>query len=126
MPKTKSKKAKVTVPAPDKRVRITLEVDQQFLRLLKANIEMTRPVRGWLYNNDDVGDIPPSAVLGLLVYMEARGGTEAQIHASTPPMWRSNVEVIHDERRVYEGCKQISGPLLTPSKLVGPFGVKPK
>lgn len=109
--KTKTKRAKVTVPAaPDKRVRITLEVDQQFLRLLRANIEMTRPVRGWLLNNDDAGDIPPSAVLGLLVYMEARGGTEEQIHASTPPMWRSNVEVIHDERRVYTGHKLMAGP----------------
>lgn len=98
----------------DKKVRVTIEVDSQFLRLLRANIEMSRPLRGWLFNNDDAGDITPPQVLGLLVYMEARGGTVEQIAASTPFMWRPNVEVIHDERRVYQGGKQISGPVLEP------------
>lgn len=98
-----------------KKVRLTVEVDQQFIRLLRANIEMTKNVRGWLLNNEEAGDITPSQVLGLLVYMEARGGTEAQIGASTPFMWRSNIDVIHTERRVYENGKMISGPVLVPA-----------
>jgi len=98
----------------DKKVRLTIEVDQQFLRLLRANIEMTKPLRGWLFNDEDAGDITPPQVLGLLVYMEARGATVAQIAASTPFMWRSNIDLIHDERRVYQDGKQISGPNLVP------------
>lgn len=98
--------------AGSKRVRVTLEIDQQFIKLLRANIEMTENVRGWLFNDhDDVaGDITPSQVLGLLVYMEGRGGTEAQISASTPFMWRPNIAVIHEERRVYVDDKLASGP----------------
>jgi len=99
-----------------KRVRVTLEIDQQFIKLLRANIEMTKAVRGWLFNDEDAGDITPSQVLGLLVYMEGRGGTEAQISASTPFMWRSNVDVIHSERRVYSEGKQIAGPVAEPKK----------
>lgn len=93
-----------------KRVRVTIEVDQQFLRILRANIEMTKTTRGWLLNNDDAGQLTPSQVLGLLVYMEARGGTEAQINASTPFEWRPNIDIIHNERRVYQDGKLISGP----------------
>jgi hypothetical protein len=93
-----------------KRVRVTVEVDQSFLRLLQANIELTRNVRGWLHRDEDAGDITASQVLGLLVYMEARGGFPEQIGASTPFMWRPNIDVIHDERRVYAGRKLLSGP----------------
>lgn len=114
--KTKTKPAPTPVPAPQKRVRMTLEVDAQFIRLLQANIEMTKAQRGWLHNNEDAGDITPSQVLGLLVYMEGRGALTEQIHASTPMMWRNNVEIIHGERRVYENGKQISGPVEPPKK----------
>ena len=97
---------------PNKKVRITLEVDSQFLRLLHCNIEMSRPVRGWLHGTDEAGEITPCQVLGLLVYMEGRGGTPEQIATATPFMWRPNVDVIHTERRVYQGDKQLSGPEL--------------
>jgi hypothetical protein len=106
MPKTKTK------PPVNKRVRVTIEVDSQFIRLLEANINMTAAVRGWLLNNEDAGDITPCQVLGLLIYMEARGGFPERIHLSTPFMWRPNIDIIHDERRVYEEGKQISGPVL--------------
>lgn len=105
-----AEKADAAKLADNKRVRVTLEISQSFLRLLRANIEMTKAVRGWLFNNDDAGDITPSQVLGLLVYMEARGGTTEQIAASTPFMWRPDIDVIHDERRVYLGSKLMSGP----------------
>lgn len=105
-----------------KRVRITLEVDQQFIRLLKAKIELTAHMRGWLHNNDEAGELDPSQVLGLLVYMEARGATEAQIAASTPFMWRPNIDLIHAERRVYENGKQIAGPTIPSSRPDLPLG----
>lgn len=104
--KKKSSKAAPVTP-PSKRVRVTVEIDAQFIKLLEANIHLNRQTRGWLLGNDDAGDITPSQVLGLLVYIEARGGTEEKVHAATPFMWRPNIEIIHDERRVYEGGKMI-------------------
>lgn len=98
----------------DKKVRVTIEVDSQFLRLLRANIEMNAATRGWLMGTDEAGDITPPQVLGLLVYMEGRGGTPEQIGMATPFMWRPNIDVIHDERRVYQNGKQLSGPVLVP------------
>ena len=35
------------------KVRITLEVDQQFIRLLRANVELTKNTRDWLLNNNN-------------------------------------------------------------------------
>jgi len=102
-----------------KRVRVTIEVDLSFLNLLRANIELTKSVRGWLPKGEDAadedaadeaGNVTASQVLGLLVYMEARGGTELEIGASAPYVWRPHVDVIHAERRVYEDGKLISGP----------------
>lgn len=112
-PKTKPTKQKAAQPVAtaNKRVRVTVEVDVQFIKLLEANIHLNRQMRGWLLNNDDAGDLTPPQVLGLLVYMEARGGRAEQIHAATPFMWRPNIEIIHDERRVYENGKLISKPV---------------
>jgi hypothetical protein len=123
-PAVETKNPQAAAPADqnrDKKVRITLELDQQFLRLLRANIEMNSATRGWLLGTDEASHITPSQVLGLLVYMEARGGTVEQISISTPFMWRSNIDVIHDERRVYQANAGhphvlISGPRLHPNE----------
>lgn len=102
---------------PTKRVRLTIEVDEQFIRLLNANIQLTAAARGWLLDTDEASHITPPQVLGLLVLMEARGGHPEEIAAKTPFMWRPNIDVIHEERRVYSGNTQISGPVLEPKAL---------
>lgn len=71
---------------------------------------MSASTRGWLLGTDEAGDLTPPQVLGLLVYMEGRGGTPEQIATATPFMWRPNIDVIHDERRVYQKGKLLSGP----------------
>jgi hypothetical protein len=52
------------------------------------------------------------SIVAWLVLMEARGQTEMLIHAATPMMWRTaeGPEMVHEERRVYQDGKLISGP----------------
>jgi dihydrolipoamide dehydrogenase len=38
------------------------------------------------------------------------GATEEQLHAALPHEWRSNIELVHAERQVFEGDKLISAP----------------
>lgn len=105
----------------DKRVRITLELPSSFLKLLNAKATL----RGWT-NHDPRNDsdkivpqLDAGSIVAWLVLMEARGGTEELIHASTPMIWRTDgcPELIHEERRVYEDGKQIGGPVLQSSEL---------
>ena len=81
-----------------KRVRITLEVDEHFVRLLQAKCQL----KGWL--GDDSPELDTGGVLCVLVLGEARGGTEMQILEKTPPIWRPHVAVIHGERKVIESA----------------------
>ena len=80
-----------------KRVRLTLEVDTHFIKLLQANVQLSG-----LLNEDRHGQLTPMQVLGVLVLGEARGATEEQIHARTPCEWRPHIEAIHSERKVTE------------------------
>ena len=106
----------------DKRVRITLELPSSFLRLLNAKATL----KGWTRhdprndNNEIAPELDAGGILAWLVLMEARGGIEEEIHACTPMMWRTDgcPELIHDERRVYEDGKQISGPVLRLAEVV--------
>jgi hypothetical protein len=77
-----------------KRVRITLEVDEQYVRLLQAKCQL----KGWL--NDDSPELDAGGILCVIVLGEARGATELQILERTPSTWRSIIAAIHEERRV--------------------------
>lgn len=104
--------------AAEKSVRVTLELPNSFLKLLNAKATL----KGWfkLDPSIDHGDdaecpeLDAGAIVAWLVLMEARGGTPEQIHACTPMMWRQagGPELVHDERRVYQGGNQIAGPKL--------------
>ena len=78
-----------------KRVRVTIELSQSFLRLLNANVSL---------NGGIVSDRPLTAhaVLTRVVLAEARGATEEQVHLIIPPEWRPDIEAVHAERRVIE------------------------
>lgn len=80
-----------------KRVRITLEMDASFLRLLNTNCQLSG--LGNLRENYKQHD--PSQVLAVVAMLEARGATEEQIHAETPIEWREGLQAIHSERKVY-------------------------
>jgi hypothetical protein len=79
-----------------KRVRLTLEVDSEFVKLLQANVQLSGLLK------EDRGRLTPSQVLAVIVLGEARGALEEQIHAQTPPEWRPHIEAIHSERKVTE------------------------
>jgi len=100
-----------------KRVRITLELDSDFIGRLRTTLAL----RG-LMNGGDVagGQMTPLSVLGIVAMSEAMGAPPMQVALLTPPEWRANIEAIHDERRVYEDTvpvaerKQLAGPILAP------------
>lgn len=89
-----------------KSVRVTLELPMSAVKLLKVKVEMAR----WADHlpHRDPAEPPPEMDIGSLVawlvYLEARGATEAEINAATPMAWRGEdcPVLIHDERRVYE------------------------
>ena len=79
-----------------KKVRITLELDEEFVRLLKANCAMSGlgDMREVSKSHD------PMMILAMVTNLEARGATEQQIHEETPLEWRGKIVPIHDERKV--------------------------
>jgi len=90
-----------------------LELPESFIRLLKAKAEFQGWTK-WAKGDEDVPEMDAGAILGWLTFMEARGATEEEIHAFTPMMWRDaeGPSCVHEERRVYEDGKLISGPKL--------------
>lgn len=92
-----------------KKVRITLELDDQFIRLLNANVNLSGAMMSSL-KGDPTRQLSPKEVLAIMVLGEARGATEEQLHAALPLEWRSNLELIHSERQVFQDGKLISAP----------------
>jgi hypothetical protein len=77
-----------------KRVKVAIWVDEHFVRLLQASVQL----KGLL--KEDPKQMDPVSLLSLLVLGEARGATEAQIWEKTPIEWRPHVEIAHGDREV--------------------------
>lgn len=77
-----------------KTVTIAIKVDAEFVKLLNANVALSG-----LREKDEM---QPIDQLALIALMEMRGGLEEQIHAATLPMWRSNITIVPDLRKVDE------------------------
>lgn len=75
-----------------KRVRITIEADETFVRLLNANVQLS--------GLRDKGRLQPVDALGLVACAEMRGGLEVEVDALVPMEWRAHLDVIHEDRRV--------------------------
>jgi hypothetical protein len=76
-----------------KRVRITLEVDSTFVKLLQANLQMKAGLLSGEREQDAL------QVLGVVALGEMRGAIPEQTHARTQIAWRPHIEVVHEERR---------------------------
>ena len=81
-----------------KRVKITLELDSHFVRMLNASVQL-KGLYDWRSERDK---LTPLETIGLLAVAEARGGTEDQIDALIPDDWHGHIRAVHDERRVEE------------------------
>jgi hypothetical protein len=79
-----------------KRVRIAIEMDEHFIRMLKANVELSGGMDGPDRQHT------PSDALKRLVLAEARGATEAQVHSFIRPEWRPHIEAVSHLREVTE------------------------
>ena len=82
---------------PNKKVTIAVEVDSTFVRLLNAECELSR----WRDEDRQVG-LTAGQALCLAALAEARGGTEAEVHALIPHEWRPHLRVVHEHREVVE------------------------
>ncbi len=81
-----------------KRVTITLELSESFVRLLQAKCQLS----GFTRWQDQDQTLDTGGVLCLVVLGEARGATEEQIWAKTPLEWRPHIAAVHEERKVLE------------------------
>ena len=79
-----------------KLVRVTIEVDDHFVRMLNATVSL-----GGLGNNrDNFKEHTAADVLAVAFLGEARGALEEQIWSQIPHTWRPHIDVIHELRQV--------------------------
>lgn len=71
---------------------VGLRVDDEFLRVLKVAVELSH-----LRDKDELDVIEQ---LALVVYLEARGALEEEVHAAILPVWRPYIETVPELRRV--------------------------
>lgn len=95
----------------EKVVLVTLQIPSEFLRALRTNVMFKKTLSP---------DAPLTAgdLVARIVLMEAMGAPADQIAAEFPMEWRQGqtLDVIHDERRVYQNGEQIAGPRLIVAK----------
>lgn len=84
-----------------KKVRLMVELDNEFISLLRANLTMKGTLRG------GAEDEPLAAsamdvlhVLGLVVLGEAMGAYPGQTWQKIPPIWRPHISMVADKREV--------------------------
>lgn len=78
-----------------KRVRICLELDEHFVRLLNAQAVGLKGLGPDLNRQHS-----PMEALAVVVLAEARGAWPEQVHLLTPPEWRPHLGAVPRLRRV--------------------------
>lgn len=81
-----------------KLVRITLEMDPEFIKHLQTTISLS----GLGNLEENYKQHTALDALGVVALAEARGALEEQVHALTPIEWRPHIQAIHDLRTVEE------------------------
>jgi len=77
----------------DKKVRITVELDNDFIKMLRHNIQLGQTREG---------NMTAPEQLAVAVCAEAMGGYEEVVDAEIYPEWRPHLAIIHEERKVIE------------------------
>lgn len=84
-----------------KRIFITLSVDEHFIKMLKANVQLDSRTR------DSDGHVDVRGVLAIVCDAEMRGGHPEQVHARTPIEWRAHIQPMSDMRVVIANGKVV-------------------
>ena len=88
--------------ATDRTVRITLELNSRFVRLLDARVRL-----GLLQRSQKEAQLDPSDIVTLLVWSEACGHHAEEQAALIPPECRDIAPtIINDERRVLQAERE--------------------
>lgn len=101
-------------------VQITLQLTGEMVALLNAKASLAGWTK-WLTGADDPPTLDAGAVVGMVVLSEARGNFYEKTHLATPHEWRGLIDVVSEERRVFE-CefeKQGRKWLLKDGEIVG-------
>jgi hypothetical protein len=86
-----------------KKVTVALEVDNEFMQLLRANVELSRLRQKSM--GEGRSSLSVAEQLVLAFYAEARGATEEEVHAFIQPHWRPHIRAVSELRSVKE-CKE--------------------
>lgn len=78
-----------------KKVRVTVELNSDFLKLLQAEIQLSDMRKKNIENRST-----PSMMLALSVFSEACGGFEDQVDSIIPTSRKEELKMIHNERKV--------------------------
>lgn len=79
-----------------KKVRVTVEMDSEFVGLLKANICLSKLDE----DKQPSVNLDVAGVLAVVVASEAMGNLPENTWRLIPPMWRPHIDVVPEERRV--------------------------
>lgn len=85
-----------------KSVRVTLELREDFIKLLNVNVELSR-----CRDKCKKDEAEPLQMLGALVLSESRGETIDKISNLLPDHRKQEIKIIHDQRRVFENGRPI-------------------
>ena len=86
-----------------KRVRVTLELTERFVKLLYASCQLANILPKM--DGTERAQLTPIELIAMLVLAEARGAPEEQIASMIPLEWRDaeiEPQVVHDQRQVIE------------------------
>jgi hypothetical protein len=76
------------------KVRVALELDVEFIRLLNAQVGLS--------GSSNAGHMQrartPQEALAVAILFEARGAHEEQVYMAIPIEWRTHINVLHEER----------------------------
>lgn len=81
-----------------KKVRVGIEIDESFIRLLRANVELS--------DLKNKAELTPMQQLAIVVLYEARGGILKQVRDQIRREWEGSIDVHEDTRMVFEEDEQ--------------------
>jgi hypothetical protein len=84
------------------KARVTIELDKEFVNLLRANLTVAETLR--LSNSEPIAAKPADAlhILGLAVLGEAMSAHPEHTRQKIPPCWRPHIDIIPEARRIIE------------------------